>query len=266
MRNFLKNLNIVQAMLAFREGNIIKISLNYYLNIADKIVILLDNYDKETEKIVLGYKKKYSDRIIVGYSTVPVVLDRKMPSKYTLNKRFKLKEGEIREELLQLVHRENKKKKIDILLWGDADEIFTSEFPQVLEKFWTGKKSALLCNHIQMIGDFNHFHNRRFYSHCKAFKYREDISSIPMRAQCLLNPFKKYIDTGRGGFVVVHMADFNKDFINKRSNYKFRPFSNNDFVWFSKKDIRDLSSLEYMQIIANKKPICSVNEYLINNM
>lgn len=258
-RSFLRNKTIVQAMLAFREGEMLRIPLEHYLDMADYVVVMLDNYDEATRQVVLEYLQDNPDKLLLYYSSFPGIADE---TGFKLNRRFKQLEGEIRNELLSHVHRLNEEVPVDILLWGDADEVFTSGFPADLERFVNSKKSALLCSHIQMIDDFHHFHNRRFYSHCKAFKYRSDLSTVPMRGQCLLNPYQKYQDTTRSERSVVHMADFTRDYMNKRAKYKQRPFPKDVYVWKSAKDVRELTATEYQNIVGGQEPVASMNEYL----
>lgn len=257
-RNFLPNLHIVEAMLAFREGDLLRLTIDAYLKIVDKVVVLLDNWDKKTEDVVRQIARD-EKRIIVGYSTIQRSLwkDEEIPGK--LNERFKEMEGEIRQQLLDLVKKEHEKKPIDILLMGDCDEIFINYFPEILEKFWKSDKQTLITKYIQMIGDFNTFHNRPIYSHNRAFKYRPDLTSIPMKGRLMLYPYTKE-DAMRGGYFTVHLADFSKEFIDNRALYKKRPFGEETMVWRTEKDVRDLTNEDCVRIFAKKMPYCCIKE------
>lgn len=244
------DLRIVQAMLAFREGGMLRTVLDNHLSLADEVVVMLDNHDEETERAA----KEYSDRIHLRYSTFP-------RAETDLNRRFKENEGKIRDELLSHVHALAAERPIDIVLWADADELFADSFLPQLDRFWRGRKSALLCSHIQMIDDFHHFHDRRFYMHCKAFRYRPDLSAVPLVAQGILNPYRKYRDTARSSRSIVHMADFSRDYMGRRAQYKRRPFGREVGVWYSRKDIRRLSPDEYNELVS-RPPKCSMREYL----
>lgn len=258
-RNFLPNLHIVEALLAFREGDLLRLTIDAYLKIADKVIVLLDNWDKETEDVVRQIARG-NERVIVGRSTITRSLwvDEEIEGK--LNERFKEMEGEIRQQLLNLVRKEHEKKPIDILLMGDSDEIFTNHFPKILEKFWESDKQTLMTKYIQMIGDFNTFHNRPLYSHNRAFKYRPDLSSLPLKGQLMLHPYTKK-DVMRGGYFTVHLADFSKEYMDRRAMYKKRPFSE-ELVWRIDKDVRDLSHKEYAHIVSKTKPYCCIKELL----
>lgn len=259
-RNFLPNINIVEAMLAFRESELLRLTVDSYLKIADKVIILFDNWDKETEDVVRTMARG-DERIIVGYSTVPRSSWKDEETEGKMNERFKKMEGEIRQQLLNLVKKEHEKKPIDILLMSDGDEMFTNHFPKILEKFWKSRHKTLMTRYIQMIGDFNTFHNRPLCKHNRAFKYRHDLTANAMRGMLRLRPYTNE-ESMRGGYFTIHLADFNKEYMDKRKTYKKRSFGEDVMVWRINKDIRDLSHEEYVHIAAKTAPHCCIQHLL----
>ena len=87
MRKVLNNLNIVGATLVYSEGNQCRMTIEWLCNFCDKVIVLLDNYNSDTENIVLEYKKKFPDKVNIIYSTVPIDEDRNKGS--YIKQRFK---------------------------------------------------------------------------------------------------------------------------------------------------------------------------------
>lgn len=264
MRKYLKDLNIVQAMLVFREGELLHVCLRYYLKHVNKIVILLDNHDKESERIVLKYKRRFPDRIVVAYSTVPVIYANKRRT-HKMYHRFKFFEGDIRQRLLDVVKKEHEKTPIDLLYWFDADEVPTNHFPKVLEHFWESDKKALLVNYIHTFNGFDMISNDHIRGHCRVFKYHPRLTGYPFKGLAQLIPVKNS-ERMKVGFVDIHMSDFNIEYIKKRNIYQKRCKAGHKFkdkkLWKIDKDARDLTTKEYKHIIRRTSPLCTMAEYL----
>ena len=60
MRNYLKNINIMGCTMVYRERERCIITLDWLYDNCDQVLIVLDNWDKETENIVKEYQLRYS--------------------------------------------------------------------------------------------------------------------------------------------------------------------------------------------------------------
>lgn len=266
-RSFLPELNIVEAMLVFREGKLLLTSLDYFVKTADKTIVMMDNQDAETEEIVKAYQGEYPDRIKVAYSGIPRLSVEQEKRPNALRRRLQKNVRTIRKKTLDLVKEEHKKRKIDILLWFDADEVPTSHFPRILEEFFKKEdKKAIRSNYLQMFGDFHTFSNIGQTAHCRVFKYSPELETEPWNRYNYLYPLRKS-DTYGGGYFFVHMADYSLDYIKERVHYDTRRKRRyvGRYIWRVRKDIRDLSTEEYFNIVRNEPPLMSINEYLLKN-
>ena len=264
MRKYLKDLNIVEGMLVSREGELLRVSIQYHIDNVDKIVILLDNYDGESEKIVKEFAKKYPKQVAYYYSTIPIKYISKKEHK--IYHRFKRYEGKIRQELLNHIKKEHEQKSIDLLYWFDADEIPTNHFPKTLEKFWESNKKAFRLGYIHMFNGFKMISNDNIRPHCRVFKYQPDLAGYPFKGLAQLIPIKNKEIMSTNERLDIHMSDFDLDYINKRSIYQKRCKAGHKYnelkIWEINKDARDLSSEDFSYIIKENYSIGTIAEYL----
>ena len=267
MRNYLTDLNIVEAMLCFREGRLLHVSLKNHLENLNKVVVLLDNYNKETEDIVLKYQGQYPDKLIVGYSTIPIVYQNR--KQHNMYHRFKRYESQIRQQLLDLVHKENERQPIDLLYWLDADETVTNYFYKEVENFYESDKKALRMGYIHMFDGFDKFSDDHIRAHYRVFKYSSKLQAHPFKGLAQLIPDLKkeeVMHASEGGYHIIHMSDFDLEYINERNIYQRRCKEGHKFedkqLWKIDKDIRDLTSEEFITIQRTQKSIGMAAEYL----
>lgn len=262
MRTFLKKLYIVGAVLVFREGYLIKYCLNDLLKYCNTVLVLLDNYDEKTERIVLAYQKKYKDRFIVAYSNLEGTTRKEEKHVHaSMKRRLNNRQPEIRGRVLEEVKKLHKKKKIDLLIFPDADECFTDYFPFILKRFWYAKdKKVLFIKPITVIDGFDAFKGRTLAPHTKAFKYRPDMSTNPYRFRGFHQPFKyEEAMTIKNGY--VHLAFLNKKITLFRKQYSGRVMRPDDEVWILDKDVRRFSPAELTKI-RRQKPTMLLKDYL----
>jgi len=100
MRKVLQEIEVVGAVLVYREGDIIRWSLDWLYNFCDRVVIILDNYDEYTRNIVFEYRDKYPDMTTIGYSEESVQEGMNKVMGRT-KKRFKLRQSHIREWVIR---------------------------------------------------------------------------------------------------------------------------------------------------------------------
>ena len=243
-------------MLVFREGDLLDITIPYHLEHADKIIILLDNYDPYTEDKVMHYAKLNKDKIIVKYSNYGH-FDSDYPGE--MNNRFKTLEGQIREQLLSFVREENSRKPIDILTWFDADELPMDNLVDKLQWFVDSRYKAIRSKYIDVVGDYKHFTIRKILPHCRVFKYSEDFTTKIMVSRAMLYPIVKGHTIVKDYFT-VHLPDYDIKRINKRSVYKKRTYAGL-FVWESVRDVKTLTDDEIHSILS-RQPLCTMEEYV----
>jgi len=179
MRNFLEKKNIVGAMMVSRCGDILHHTIPALLKWTDRIIIMLDNEDRKTRRIVENYKKQYSKRVEIFDSNVRNSLGGKWTKDAHetrvrgLFKRFNTIQGEIREVMLQHILGLIKGgEKIDIVMAPDSDELF-SDHVEVILKQLAGQddKKAVIMKPVDVFGDMftvrqecmQHLHHIRDY-------------------------------------------------------------------------------------------------------
>lgn len=135
MRNYLVDVEIVGATMIYQEGETCRWSLDWLYGNCNRVCVLLDNWNKETEDIVMEYKNRYPDRTRLVYSTDPVI-EAKNKISGQIKKRFKNRQHCIRQQVIDELRKMHEEKPIDMLIWPDSDETFIDEFPVYLERFW----------------------------------------------------------------------------------------------------------------------------------
>jgi len=98
----IKDIKIIGAMLVSREGEILHYTIPGLLKWCDWILLMMDNEDEETKKIVLDYKKKYPDKIQVSYSGFLRTTPEQEARPMGLFKRFRTLQAKIRETVLYI--------------------------------------------------------------------------------------------------------------------------------------------------------------------
>lgn len=257
MRNFLTDIHIAGVTMAFREGNLIRYCLDDLIKYCDRVVIILDNYDKKTEKIVLEYRDKYK-KVTVFYSKVPRLIIEKTGE---LRKRLNYRQGEIRDQVLRKLEELHKEEKIDLLLWPDGDEIFTKELGERLTTFWNSKIKVLYPKFITLYDSFKIIKQRSIFPHARIFKYRPDMTAIPYRSRTFYRPFERG-EAARMPFGIIHLALLTEE------NRKFRQIyfstalvrARDDVLWFLDKDAREMSNVEFLRVLRTK-PNSTIYEY-----
>jgi hypothetical protein len=252
-------MKIVQAMLVYREGDLLDESIPADLEFCDKLLILLDNQDEYTEKKVLYYKERFKDKVVVEYSGRA----RMEGSLEELNRRFKKIEGSLRDHLLDMARKEDDRGEIDILTMFDADEVPIKNINDKISYLLRSQYSALMYSHcIDVVGDYRHFTLRNIHSHCRIFKYNRALTALPERGRLILRPLIKK-ELFKHGCFFVHLPYFNLKNIYERSSYK-RTLRSGTYVWETKDDIRTLSDREITRIF-HREPLCLLVNYINTN-
>jgi len=267
MRNFLTDVNIVGATSVYRCFNEVHTRcIEQLIEYCNKVVIMLDNYDEQAERKVLEYQSKYPEKIEVFYSKFPRQEDKLEHGQ--VYRRFIKNQFPIREQVIQRLHEMNKEKKIDIILYPDADEIFGYDFPTTLEWFWKSDRSILFVGFVNPFNDFKTLHMPAMFSHARIFKYREDMTSVNSRSRCFYRPFLKK-DKAISPYTTLHLAYFtresriSRDFHRNKQdrNIKLQKLREKSSIYTLDKDVRCMTKKE-IKIVLDKKPNYTFGEYL----
>lgn len=243
MRNYLQEVEIVGAVLCFQEGEQCHWSIDWLVANCNRVLIMLDNWDDETEKIVLEYKRQYPDIVRVAYTKEPV-----NPHKNTIpgqiKKRFKNRQNYIREEVIQELHRMHKEKPIDMVIWMDSDETWINEFPKYLEEFWYNRLERwMMVGFVEPFNDFKTLIYQKMSPHGRVFKYDPTMTAQPYAPRTRYYPFIKE-RSYKIRNLVVHLNHLTEAYRARRQHFDNTPFveeSLNYPVWRLPKDVREMT-------------------------
>lgn len=271
MRGYLNDIEIVGATMCYREGEICHWSLDWLYANCDRVCVLLDNWDEETEKIVLGYKEKYPDRTHVIYSGEPVRARTNVVAGQ-MKRRFKLTQNNIREYVLRELERMHGEKPIDMLIFMDSDETYINEFPRHLEAFWKSTEQYMMLGFLEPLENFQTIMNQIMAPHGRVYKYVPEMTANPYRIRTIYHPF--YGRAYKVRNVVLHMCHFTEEYRVKRQFCDNRNFLQEceRCVWILPKDVREMTVEEIADYqfgqhrSASKFPPITYDEFLkINN-
>jgi hypothetical protein len=259
----LENLNIVGGVLVSRVGETLNLTIENLLLWCNWILIMLDNEDENTLNVVNNLKKKFPNRIKIersGFKRLEKINENK-PG--ILLQRFKRLQGPIRETIFKYMREEDKKKKIDILIYPDSDEIFSNFFEKLLLDFWNMKdKQGIKMRCVWPFGDFKTIGKTKMCSHVRVFKFNPKITTYPWRHDWLRNPTPfNSKELLRNENILIHNSHLLDSMIKWRTTL-WRSFPSLSIpLWSLNKDIREMSSEEIKNKL-NKAPDLTIGEYL----
>lgn len=265
-RKFLTDINIVGAMLASREGDILKITVPNLLKWCNSVLIMLDNEDECTEAIALELAKKHSE-IEVAYTGHWRASKEEEIVPYELSRKLKFQQGLVRERIFQHLRTRVRQtgQKIDLLIWPDADEMFTESLPSVLESFWNidDKAQGLIIRMIDVFGDMRTIHKRSAGPHTRIIKYTPEFMAYPYRNTCFYWPLTRDNRIG-ASYIAVHLALLNAERRKWRDIHWKEKLPNDTPLWNLPKDAVGMSPVEIKNIL-KQKPDLTIGEYLVKN-
>lgn len=242
MRNKLIDKEIVGAVMVFQEGDYCRQTIEWLCDFCDRVIILLDNHDENTERIVFEYKDKFDDKIVIVYSTEPVNLD-KNSIQGQIKKRFKLRQNFIREQVIDKLKELNKIKPVDLFIFLDSDEIPINQFPDVIEEFWNRPERYIMTGFVEPFENYKTLIYQKMSPHGRVYKYDSEISAHPYTTRTRYNPYCKE-RAWKVRNLIVHLCHFDEG---RRKRRQF--FDNVDFVnesakfdvWQLPKDVREMT-------------------------
>jgi hypothetical protein len=273
MREYLKNINIVGAVMVYQEGEQCHWSLDWLYANCDRVCIILDNWNKETEDFVLTYRDKYPDITTIAYSNDPVNEGRNK-IQGQVKKRFKLRQNHIREVVIKELKKMHDIKPIDLLIWPDSDETFINEFPKYLENFWNNRPERyIVAGFIEAFENFQTIVYQKMSPHGRVFKYDPLMTAHPYTPRTRYYPYKNE----RGYKIrnlIIHLDHFNEEYRKRRQFFDNTPWLEESMdynVWQLPKDVREMTVEEIADYqpgphgVKSKYPPITLKEYLSIN-
>ena len=261
MRTFLQDIKIIGAMLISREGNILHYTIPSLLRWCDWVLIILDNENKESRRIAQHYRGIYPNRIRIARSGFPRATQRDEMRVRGLFQRFKKLQGPIRETVFKYLRNcLANGEKIDILVFPDADEIFSDYFPKLLNDFWKNKKvKAITLKPVGVYGDIKTIMRKSMSGHTRVMKFFPELTAIPYRTLCCYKPLtrKDRMAITRVLIHLAHLTSERKNWRKKHWKFKYRP---DEPLWKLDKDINKMSPLEIGEVF-KRKPDLTIKEY-----
>lgn len=242
MRNYLTDINIVGTTLVFRQGEQARWPLDWLYANCDRVCIVLDNWNEETEKIVMEYKDKYPDRTRIAYSDDPVT-EKKNAIQGQIKKRFKLRQQYIREIVIKELRKMHDDKPIDLLIWPDGDEIFIDEFPQHLVEFWNNPDyEFMMLGFLEPYDSFRIIISQRMAPHGRVFKYKPEMTALPYTPRTVYHPYnlKRPMKIRN---VVLHLCHLTEKYRQDRQFFDNRNMMDEcvRYAWLLPKDVRQMT-------------------------
>lgn len=247
MRNYLKNIEFVGAVLIYREGEQCRWSLDWLYTNCDRVCLVLDNHDGATEAIALEYQRKFPEQTYLAYTSESFI-EEKNKIQGQVKKRFKNRQHHIREHVVKELRKMHDKKPIDLLIWPDSDETFIDEFPEYLTEFWDNQPNHdfMMLGFLEVYDSMRILMSQKMAPHGRVFKYKPELTVFPWLGRTRYHP---YIDEKRPWklrHVVIHVNHLTEEYRQRR---KF--FDNVDFtqicdrhLWFLPKDVRKMTAVE----------------------
>ena len=259
----LKDIKIVGGVLVSRAGDTLNLTIENLLQWCDWILIMLDNADLNTLKIVDQLKLRYPNRIRVEYSGFERLPKEDEGKPRKLLQRFKGLQGPIRETVFEYMRKENLKEKIDILVYPDSDEIFGNYFEKLLLEFWNADEmKAIKMRCVWPFGDLKTIGVTKMCSHVRVFKFTPLITTDPWRHDWLRNPTpftRKEFLIDRN--TLIHISHFIDSMIKWRTT-EWRNFPSLEIpLWTLDKDVRETSSEEIINKLKTT-PDLTIGEYI----
>jgi len=270
MRNYLKDIEIVGAVMVYREGAQCRWSLDWLYANCDRVCILLDNYNKKTETVVMEYKKKYPDITHIAYSDEPYLED-KNKVQGQIKKRFKNRQPKIRECVIKELRKMHDIKKIDLLIWPDSDETFINQFKDILVEFWDRDEQFMSLGFIEVFDRMDQIITQKMAPHGRVYKYNPEMTALPSQMRTVYHPYENR-RSWKVRHMVIHLCHYTKKYRKMRQFFDNRDMMGETkrLIWKLPKDVREMTAEEisdyqfgYRQAPPKYKPV-DLEDYLLN--
>lgn len=261
-RNFLTDITIAGAMLVARCGVILEHTVPNLLKWCDWVLIMVDNPNDETLKVVDKLKTKYGERIRVEHTGFPPATPAQEEHPRGLFHRFKPLQGPIRETVLTYFRNcAANGEKVDLLVWPDSDECFSDSFPELLIGFWNmPDKKAITMKPVDVFGDMQTIHSRSMTGHTRVFKPFPELTALPYRTACNYLPLTKADRIGSTR-VLIHLASLTLTKRDWRDKHWKPNNRDSEALWRLPSDVRTMTPEEIREILLSE-PDMTIEDYL----
>jgi hypothetical protein len=256
-------LNIYGAVMCSRSGNLTKFCIENLLKYCKKVLIVLDNADVQTKKVVESFAKNHREVEILISPFPGTTSEEEETNSDCIRARWKNIQGNVRDLVFKRFHEmHNNGDKIDIIVFPDSDEIFSDNFPNLINKFWNSEFKAVMCKAVDVFGSFDTIHDNGMTCHLRIMKYNREITAIPYRWQCTYYPFKRNERMG-DAYTLIHLSLLTPKMLSWREKFwgckidKIKQWP----LWKVGKDVRHCTPDEISQIY-KREPDLTVAEYL----
>lgn len=241
---------MVGAVLIYHEGDQCRWSLDWLYANCDRVCVVLDNWDEVTEKIVLEYKDRFPLRTHLAYCTDPVDMRKNHLAGY-VKRRFKVRQGVIRQVVADELRKMHAEKPIDLLVWPDSDETFTKDFPKYLEEFWNNQPAHdyMMLGFVEVYDSFRILITQPMAPHGRVYKYKPELNVLPWKRRTSYNPYYNEKRPWKVRHLVVHLCHFTEKYraFRKHVNHEEDNYLENRLLWFLPKDVREMTVAEIQE-------------------
>ncbi len=252
----IKDKTIVGAMCVSENPEILRITIPNLLKNCDWVLLLLDNESKEVEELVLDYQKKFYDKIWVRRSSIPHKVITRNGNILDYHTRWKSVKGLVRDEAFINLRRILKLKqpgydRIDIMVFPDADEMFTDYLPELLEKFIESNYKAISLKHIHVVNDMQTIKDDKMMSHVHIFKWQDDLCGYPWQYRNAMHPIT-WEETMITNYYSIHLCYLTKKMREWRNQkWKNNPLKSCD-LWKLEKLVLEMRPEEIEMVLKRK--------------
>ena len=244
MRDYLQDIEIVGATMVYQEGEQCRWSLDWLYANCNRVCILLDNYNEETEAIIMEYKNKYPEITNIVYSKEHVI-EKKNLIQGQIKKRFKNRQPHIREQLIKGLKTMHDEKPIDLLIWPDSDETFIDEFTSYLEEFWERPEEFMYLGFIETFDTMDQIITQKMAPHGRVYKYKPEMTALPYQMRTVYHPYEcKRPWKVRN--LVIHVCHLTQEYRDRRQFFDNRDMMGECLreLWKLPKDVRKMTAEE----------------------
>lgn len=187
----MENKTIVGAMCVSGLPEILNISIPNLIKHSDYVLLLLDNETEELKELVLNYQRQYYDKVFVRRSSIPSQIIGRSGEFVDYRARWKSVKGFVRDEVFVNLRRMIDAKllpDIDILLFPDADEIFTDSLPSLLEILVQSNYKGVSLKMVHVVNDLLTIKKDTMMHHFHIMKWSKDLCGIPWQFGNMFHP------------------------------------------------------------------------------
>ncbi len=187
----MENKVIVGAMCVSGLPEILNISIPNLIKHSDYVLLLLDNETEELKELVLNYQRQYYDKVFVRRSSIQSQIIGRGGEFVGYRARWKSVKAIVRDEIFVNLKRMIYMRlipDISILLFPDADEIFTDSLPELLATLRSTDYRGVSLKMVHAVNDLFTIKQDNMMHHFHIMKWSKDLCGIPWQNFNLFHP------------------------------------------------------------------------------